>query len=52
MAKPFTPKDFASLALSLRQIVANHKVPRDQQASLIEDVIFHFAASTFRCIAG
>ena len=44
MAKPFVPKDFASLALSLRQTVANHKVPPDLQASLIEDVVFHFAA--------
>src|SRR5688572_13077678 len=41
--KPFVPKDFASLALSLRQTVANHNVPADMQASLIEDVIFHFA---------
>jgi hypothetical protein len=44
MAKAFAPKDFASLALSLRQTVANHKVPPDLQASLIEDVVFHFAA--------
>ena len=44
MAKPFVPKDFASLALSLRQTVANHKVPPELQASLIEDVVFHFAA--------
>jgi hypothetical protein len=44
MAKPFAPKDFASLALSLRKTVANHKVPPDLQASLIEDVVFHFAA--------
>jgi hypothetical protein len=44
MSKPFAPKDFAPLALSLRQTVANHKVPPDLQASLIEDVIFHFAA--------
>jgi hypothetical protein len=44
MAKPFAPKDFASLALSLRQTVADHKVPPDLQASLIEDVVFHFAA--------
>jgi hypothetical protein len=44
MAKPFASKDFASLALSLRQTVANHKVPPDLQASLIEDVVFHFAA--------
>jgi hypothetical protein len=43
MANPFVPKDFASLALSLRQTVANHKVPPGQQASLIEDVVFHFA---------
>jgi hypothetical protein len=43
MPKPFAAKDFASLALSLRQTVANHKVPSDMQASLIEDVIFHFA---------
>jgi hypothetical protein len=44
MTRPFTPKDFASLALSLRQTVAVHKVPPDLQASLIEDVVFHFAA--------
>lgn len=44
MAKPFAPRDFAALALSLRQTVANHKVPPDLQASLIEDVVFHFAA--------
>src|SRR5688572_72239 len=44
MAKAFAPRDFASLALSLRQTVANHKVPPDLQASLIEDVVFHFAA--------
>jgi hypothetical protein len=44
MTKPFAPEDFASLALSLRQTIANHKVPLDQQASLIEDVVFHFAA--------
>ena len=44
MTKPFAPKDFASLALSLRQTVVNHKVPPDLQASLIEDVVFHFAA--------
>jgi hypothetical protein len=43
MAKPFAPKDFASLALSLRQTVANHEVPPDLRASLIEDVVFHFA---------
>jgi len=44
MAKAFAPRDFASLALSLRQTVANHKVPPDLQASVIEDVVFHFAA--------
>jgi hypothetical protein len=44
MTKPFAPKDFGLLALSLRQTVANHKVPPDLQASLIEDVVFHFAA--------
>lgn len=43
MPKAFAPKDFVSLALSLRRTVANHKVPPDLQASLIEDVIFHFA---------
>jgi hypothetical protein len=41
--KAFAPKDFASLALSLRETVAKYKVPPGQQASLIEDVIFHFA---------
>jgi hypothetical protein len=43
MVNPFAPKDFASLALSLRQTVATHKVPPDLQASLIEDVVFQFA---------
>jgi hypothetical protein len=44
VAKLFTPKDFASLALSLRQTAASHKVPPELRASLIEDVVFHFAA--------
>src|SRR5687768_6970953 len=44
MPKPFAARDFASLALSLRQTVANHKVPPELQASLIEDVMFQVAA--------
>jgi len=39
----FGPKDFASLALSLRHTVANHRVPPELRASLIEDVVFHVA---------
>jgi hypothetical protein len=40
---PIKPNDFATLALALRSVVVNHKVPPDLRASLIEDVVFHFA---------
>lgn len=44
MPGAFDPEDFVSLALSLRQTVANHGVPPRLRASLIEDVVFQFAA--------
>lgn len=40
---PIRPNDFATLALALRSVLANHKVPPDVRASLIEDIVFQFA---------
>jgi hypothetical protein len=43
MPKSIKPSDFATLALSLAPILENHKVAPESRASLIEDLIFHFA---------
>lgn len=43
-SEAFDLEDFISLALSLRQPLLTHNVPAEVRASLIEDVMFRFAA--------